>query len=331
MKKKIHKKNICQTCHKEFDVTYHQRHKLNCSKKCFSIYARNKKINMSFDAISNANKKRRETNLKKYNRKASLSSQQQSRIVKKTYDKTKNILENIIELYDISNTANLLNSKKYHFSKYIGKSKNRTMINDTPKLYKSLLHHTKFIEEQKLYGEKRTPLSLRLLIAGKHKFNITEDMYCRCQSRISFDHLKLDFSKLYCEKCILPRNSKEHFKYKYGDNWKKSYKLNCEKMSHQNYINMMNYFKKIGMVACPNIGKNEKQLLDEQEIKDKCIIDRNFRIGGYYPDGYCHETNTIYEKYHKLQMKKDLTRINNLRRLLNCDVKIIYDGWDPNE
>jgi len=338
MKHKIYKKNICITCNKNFNVTYRQRHKLNCSKKCFSIYAKNKKTNMTFDEIESANKKRLETNLKKYNRKSAVSHEQQSKTVKKTYNKTKNILENIIQIYNNNDIINLLNSKKYHFSKYIGKSKNRTMINDNPVLYKSLLHHTNFIEEQKLYGGKHTPLSLRLLITGKYKFNITEDMYCRCKSRLSFDHLKLDFSKLYCEKCILPRNSKDHFKYKYGDDWEILYHLNCKKYTENGYKlglkNIKTYLERYGKMICPNIGKNEHQILNKQEKIDNCIIDRNFIINGLYPDGYCHETNTIYEVYepfHKWRVKKDEMRIKYLKELLNCKVKIIYDGWNPSQ
>jgi very-short-patch-repair endonuclease len=76
------------------------------------------------------------------------------------------------------------------------------------------------------------------------------------------------------------------------------------------------------------IGNNETKLLDEQEIKDNCKIDRNFQIIGYRPDGYCHETNTIYEVYEKAHNKyifKDLERENRICNKLGCDFIIIYD------
>jgi hypothetical protein len=76
------------------------------------------------------------------------------------------------------------------------------------------------------------------------------------------------------------------------------------------------------------VGKNEKQILDEQEIKHNCKIDRNFQIIGYKPDGYCHETNTIYEvyeKFHDKYVQEDLERENRICNKLGCDFIIIYD------
>ena len=75
-------------------------------------------------------------------------------------------------------------------------------------------------------------------------------------------------------------------------------------------------------------GKNEKALIDNQEKIDNCKIDRNFRVIGYVPDGYCHETNTIYEiyeSYHSRQVFDDLKRENQICQHLNCDFVIIWD------
>ncbi len=77
-------------------------------------------------------------------------------------------------------------------------------------------------------------------------------------------------------------------------------------------------------------GKNEKELLDKQEIKDHCKIIRNYEIKelGYFPDGYCKETNTVYEvyeRYHTWKVFKDLERENKICRYLGCDFVIIYD------
>jgi hypothetical protein len=78
----------------------------------------------------------------------------------------------------------------------------------------------------------------------------------------------------------------------------------------------------------PSVGDNEKQLLDEQEIKNGCKIDRKFKILGYKPDGYCHETNTIYEvyeKFHDKHIQEDLERENKICNKLGCDFIIIFD------
>lgn len=81
----------------------------------------------------------------------------------------------------------------------------------------------------------------------------------------------------------------------------------------------------------PQIGKNECKLLNEQEVKNNCKIDRNFKIGPFFPDGYCHETNTIYEIYEqwhyssKEQIEYDKTRQEYIINKLSCKFIIIQD------
>ena len=76
-------------------------------------------------------------------------------------------------------------------------------------------------------------------------------------------------------------------------------------------------------------GRREKQILDEIERKENIIIDRQFRTIGYAPDGYCHETNTIYEvneSHHKNQIKEDLQRQKEIEDYLRCKFVIIEDN-----
>jgi predicted nucleic acid-binding Zn ribbon protein len=85
-----------------------------------------------------------------------------------------------------------------------------------------------------------------------------------------------------------------------------------------------------GDMFIPNIGNNEKKILDAQEIIDNCKIDRNFKVSIFSPDGYCHETNTIYEvyeKYHKYpkQHIKDLKRQIFIKNKLKCNFIILWD------
>ena len=80
------------------------------------------------------------------------------------------------------------------------------------------------------------------------------------------------------------------------------------------------------------IGNNEKQELDDAEVRDGVKIDRKFSVIGYKPDGYCHETNTIYEVYepHHFKAKnveKDAIRQKRIVDKLHCDFTIIADGF----
>jgi hypothetical protein len=85
-----------------------------------------------------------------------------------------------------------------------------------------------------------------------------------------------------------------------------------------------------GDLYCPNIGKNEKQLLDKQEIIDNCKILRNQRVGLYYVDGYSPENNTVYEVYEKHhykpnKIKYDIKRQTYIQERLKCKFIIIKD------
>ena len=86
-----------------------------------------------------------------------------------------------------------------------------------------------------------------------------------------------------------------------------------------------------GNMYLPNIGNNEIKLLNEQEILDNCIIDRNFKVGMYNPDGYCKDTNTIYEVYEKYhtytkQHESDIKRQSYIQKHLKCNFVIIWDN-----
>jgi very-short-patch-repair endonuclease len=80
----------------------------------------------------------------------------------------------------------------------------------------------------------------------------------------------------------------------------------------------------------PYIGRHEQTLLDTQERIARITILRQYLITklGYIVDGYCTETNTVYEvyeKYHDTQVQKDLQREIEICNFLSCDFIIIWD------
>jgi len=75
-----------------------------------------------------------------------------------------------------------------------------------------------------------------------------------------------------------------------------------------------------------NIGKQEKAVLDKQEQIDHCNIIRQYPVAGYFVDGYCPETNTVYEVYephHDNQVHEDHQREVEIRNQLRCDFRIL--------
>jgi len=104
---------------------------------------------------------------------------------------------------------------------------------------------------------------------------------------------------------------------------KKNLAIAARKRVQNNLLNNIQNF-------CPNLGKHETQLLNEQEKKDKCTILRQYYIIGFKVDGYCKETNTVYEVYEKghfskQKIKQDLKRQKEIENELNCKFVIIKD------
>jgi hypothetical protein len=89
-------------------------------------------------------------------------------------------------------------------------------------------------------------------------------------------------------------------------------------------------FKKGNLKFVPNIGKNETKILDKIEEKQNIKIIRQYPIAGFIVDGYCKNTNTVYEiheQYHlnKNQIKKDNKRRKEIMLELHCHFIIIPD------
>jgi hypothetical protein len=290
--------------------------------------------------LQEANKKRKETNLKKYGRITPTPGKVISSSLKKSYKRKKEELATL-PILSKATIIKLLNSKKYHYTKYFGKSKNRTMIKECPQLYTSLMHHT---EPYRKYNRcsQFFNLTFKLLLAGKYKFIIQEKFWCRCKKYIMFDPIIQKFREWsYCKSsgCALGPNSKDHFKYLYKENWEEKYKQlridpenTLERKERRSKGSRIGYQKRKNRTDTNfhAIGKNETKILDSIEKQHNCIIDRNFSVIGYYPDGYCHETNTIYEvyeKYHSYEyMKiKDKKRQERIMAHLNCNFEIIWD------
>ena len=144
----------------------------------------------------------------------------------------------------------------------------------------------------------------------------------------------------------IKEKSRRTKKEKYGDpnfSNKIKYKKTCVKKYGVDNVSKLNKIRKkavettikrYGKTLWESFsvkGKNEKYLLDEKEKEIGYKIDRDFRILQYFPDGYCHETNTIYEvyeKYHKYtkQMEKDIIRQKKIQDKLGCKFVIIKDG-----
>lgn len=306
------------------------------SKSCMIHYSQDPKKR------EEANRKRRETNIKKYGNKGTSSRKVLSDRVSRFFKKQKEDLNSLDVIYTAAEIIDIMSDSEseYFYQNYLGKAKNRTLLKKNKALFAALLYHTKFLEKYNRYS--KVSFSFRIVAVGAYGLKFARSQYCRCGKYIMFDPEIRDIRvKSYCKRpgCFLGPNSKDHYKYVYEDNW--------EKMYQEKYLDLLaspamkEKKRRAGRIAYQKrssrsdtnfhaIGKNETELLNQKEKEIGFKIDRNYTVEGYYPDGYCHETNTIYEvyeKYHRVssQQEKDIKRQRIIQAVLNCAYEIIWD------
>lgn len=224
--------------------------------------------------------------------------------------------------------------KLIDITRYTGKSGNRKLIRDDIRFYKSLFIYTEFLK--KYIARDKIPFVLRLKIA-KNNLKLEDHMLCRCKSRTTFCVQTQEFTKLFCGKCAISYWSKQWFIYKYGDvvglQKYKEFKFSPEMINKSKAAGRNSFLKRKGnlFIGCLARGKNETQLLNFIEKIDGVCIKRCVPICGYYCDGYCEETNTVYEVYEKYhaaspaQITYDTNRQQEIMNTKKCNFVIIYD------
>jgi hypothetical protein len=128
----------------------------------------------------------------------------------------------------------------------------------------------------------------------------------------------------------IPKNGFKKGESKFPEfQFKKGYVLSLE-AKRKRRLAIVKYQEQHGGCS-PTVGKFEKQALDYCERRDSCVISRGYRICnlGYFPDGYCHETNTVYEiyedyNYHSKNGVNDERRMLEIQNQLNCDFIILW-------
>ena len=230
--------------------------------------------------------------------------------MKKGYDTINKQLESC-DIY--SKEEFLYMCKKLNILQFCGKSGNRKLIKYDIKLYKSLLHYTEFLQKY----SKNIWFVLRLKVAANNLI-LSDHMLCKCKSQVSFDKQTQDFTKSFCEKCKVPSMSLKWWEHRYGNMWIEAFRAHYAEYFHKHASGML-----------VNIGKYEKDILNFIEIKNKIKLVRAYKIGPYYCDGYCIETNTVfevYEQHHKYGKQKlyDITRQQHIQDTLQCNFVIIH-------
>lgn len=91
-------------------------------------------------------------------------------------------------------------------------------------------------------------------------------------------------------------------------------------------ISSFNYIRKRCNFLFPNIGHNEKEILDKLEIEFGYRILRQYEVDGYFIDGYILELNLAIEvDEHPKNKEKDIQRQKFIENKLNCKFIRIND------
>jgi very-short-patch-repair endonuclease len=179
-----------------------------------------------------------------------------------------------------------------------------------------------------LKGLIRTPEHCANISAAKKGMRLSEEQ----KRKMSDAHKGMCFSEEWRRNISLGKRGRKYrpFSEQAKRNMAEAQrgKTHSEETRQKLRIAQQNYLLRLGGGLIR--GLHETQILDAQEEIDNCKIDRDFRLLGYAPDGYCHETNTIYEVYERyhnrsVQRKHDLRRQQAIQTKLNCSFVILRD------
>ena len=101
-------------------------------------------------------------------------------------------------------TITLLLSKEFHYTKYLGKAKNRTFMKDNISLYKSVLIHTH------KYKKELKNLSGQLLFLAKFSGDFASLKCKYCNSLVNYNANTRQF-RTTCKLCYLTKESKKTY------------------------------------------------------------------------------------------------------------------------
>lgn len=163
--------------------------------------------------------------------------------VKRSWDKIKN--NPSIDFYSKEDVVNKLVNDNFYLN-FLGKSRNRTLMNKDIILYNSIYRYTEFMNN---FNKNSNRLSSRIMFLIK--YNNCEDIKCTiCKTKYtSFNYKLNDFNKV-CKSCFFKNNihypNKNFFIQKYKDNWEFFYLKNRKKISEYKVNSRQWFINKYG-------------------------------------------------------------------------------------
>lgn len=203
--------------------------------------------------------------------------------VKRGWDKIK---ENItIEKYSKEETIDMLKADNLYL-KYLGKSKNRTLLKENPKLYNSIYKHTSFMDE---WHNNNKKLSSRIITLIKYDGDVNKLKCNECNINLTyFNYEIMDYKKI-CFSCFNNTKYKDKypkkgwFKNKYGVDWEEYYKIflieNSKKFAKNSFSKIS---QKIFWEIYENLTSEEKKECYFKELNQEYFL--NTKNGFFFID-----------------------------------------------
>jgi len=239
---------------------------------------------------------------------------------KQHWDTVKDKLEGL-EVMPYVNVQEILRKNNY-FEKFLGKAKNRTMIKEDPKLYKSIMHHTQILQQAfQSQNSYKTfwNFSHRIRFIVEHNLNL-EALRCSCGKKYTWTN--------YCRHCP------DYKRNQLG-------KPHTEETKRKMRLSTLEYLKQQNGQLAPRYNRDSIKHIEEYgRINNlKFMHAENggeyFVSGlGYFLDGYDPINNIAIEfdeKHHfdsEGNLKRqDVEREKQIRELLQCKfIRIKYDS-----
>lgn len=244
-------------------------------------------------------------------------------------------LINSINILSKEDTISIL-KKDNLYKNYLGKSKNRTLINENPSLYKSIYYHTSFMDS---FNTNNNKFSMRILFLVKSNGDKIDIKCKKCKIHYTSFNYNLMYYVPICVSCFHKSNHKypkiDWFKLNYPNNWEEIYEKfrieNAFKLSNSNKgyskVSQMIFWMVYDKLSHDKKIKTYfKELNNEWFINDK----KTFLFVDFKCGNKIIEFDGIY--WHKDSQEKDKIR-NDIYQKLNYELKIIneYDLTDVNE
>lgn len=239
---------------------------------------------------------------------------------KQHWDTIKSKLEGL-DIIEYDQVREVLKKDNY-FEKFLGKAKNRTMLKENPRLYKSVLHHTQILEDAfKLQDSYKTfwNFSHRINFIVEHNVNL-EALKCSCGRKYTWTK--------YCRYCP------DYKKNQLG-------KPHTEETKRKMRLSTLKYLKQQSGQIVPRYNRDSIRYIEEYGKANNLHFMHaenggEYFVGGlgYFLDGYDPINNVAIEfdeKHHfdaNGQLKQpDIKREQQIVHLLKCKfIRIKYDS-----